>query len=105
MSAPFDPSDFSVKAAIPKLSGLDNGQLKALYDAELAGKHRTSLMSAISSALDSNLEAEEAAPKAPAAPSAPDEVVHIDHTAFMRLNRLARRKWQAVGGGKYKLVG
>ena len=107
MSAPFDPSEYSVRAATPKLTGLNNEELKALYDAELGGKHRTSLLSAISSALDSNLEEQEAVTeKVTVAPApAKSNDTHINHSSFVKLPWHARKKWASVGGGKYKLIG
>lgn len=104
MPAPFDPSEFSVKVASSKLKDLGNDDLKAIYDAELAGKHRSSLMSAISSAMDLNLEAAEEAAPAPA-PAPEPAAKRIDHSGFMRLTWHERKKWCAVGGGKYEQVG
>ena len=52
-------SDLTVKAAIKELPGLSDEELDALYDAELAGKGRTSLLDAITSARDDIREEEE----------------------------------------------
>ena len=52
-------SDLTVKAAIKELPGLSDEELDALYDAELDGKGRTSLLDAIPSARDDIREEEE----------------------------------------------
>ena len=64
----FEPSDFSVKEAIKKLPGLGDGELAGLYEAELAGRNRVSLLRAITSARDELREDAPAAP--PLAPAA-----------------------------------
>ena len=65
-------SELTVKAAIKELPGLSDEELDALYDAELDGKGRKSLLDAITSARDDIRE--EAAPApvevAPPAPAA-----------------------------------
>ena len=50
-------SDLTVKAAIKELPGLSDEELDALYDAELDGKGRKSLLDAITSARDDIREA------------------------------------------------
>ncbi len=64
--------DLTVKAAIKELPGLSDEELDALYDAELDGKGRTSLLDAITSARDDIREEAEPAPvvTAPPAPAA-----------------------------------
>ena len=52
-------SALTVKAAIKELPGLSDEELDALYDAELDGKGRTSLLDAITSARDDIREEEE----------------------------------------------
>ena len=52
-------SDLTVKAGIKELQGLSDEELDALYDAELDGKGRTSLLDAITSARDDIREEEE----------------------------------------------
>jgi len=77
-------SDLTVKAAIKELPGLSDEELDALYDAELDGKGRKSLLDAITSARDDIREAAEpapapvaAAPPPPAARLAPNkEIIH-----------------------------
>ena len=62
-------SDLTVKAAIKELPGLSDEELDALYDAELDGKGRTSLLDAITSARDDIREEEEPAPVVTASPA------------------------------------
>ena len=49
----FDPGELSVKEAVKRLEGLSDGDLSALYDAELNGKGRKSLMDKITAKRDS----------------------------------------------------
>jgi hypothetical protein len=58
-------SDLTVRAAVKELPGLSDEELDALYDAELDGKGRTSLLDAITSARDDIREAAEPAPPPP----------------------------------------
>tara|TARA_R110000751_G_scaffold74611_3_gene150641 strand:- start:1639 stop:1947 length:309 start_codon:yes stop_codon:yes gene_type:complete len=101
---PFDPSKLTVKKATAKLSGLSMDELKALYEAELIGKHRSSLLSSIGIAQDALLEAapvvEEAAVVVPEPP-----VAEIGSESFMRMHYTERRKWRSVGGGRFVAVG
>tara|TARA_Y100001970_G_scaffold9907_1_gene11704 strand:+ start:7417 stop:7725 length:309 start_codon:yes stop_codon:yes gene_type:complete len=48
----FNPSELTVKAARSRLSELDLSGLEAVLKAEIDGKHRSSLISAIGSAID-----------------------------------------------------
>ena len=66
----FDPKGMTVKAATELLSPLSDEELDALYDTELDGKGRKSLLDAITSARDDIREAAEPAPVV-AAPPAP----------------------------------
>ena len=70
-------SDLTVKAAIKELPGLSDEELDALYDAELEGKGRKSLLNAITSARDDIREEEEPAPvvTVPPAPAADVEFI------------------------------
>jgi hypothetical protein len=107
-----DPSNLTVKKAIAKLAGLSDEELDALYDAELDGKGRKSLLDAITSARDDIREEataeEEVAPPAPAveppAP-APAPVEEIGMEAFMRLASHERGGWAHVGQGRFVKVG
>ena len=62
-------SDLTVKAAIKELPGLSDEELDALYDAELDGKGRKSLLDAITSARDDIREDAEPAPVVTASPA------------------------------------
>ena len=113
---PFDPSSLSVKEASKKLSGLSLDELKSLHDKELDGKHRSSLMAAISRQMDLLKEEEEeespeeapveAAPE-PAPAPAPAPVVDetISMTEWFRLNNFQKRSYTAIGGGRMKRIG
>ena len=56
----FDPGELTVKEAVKHLSGLSDDALSEVYDAELDGKGRTSLLGEITSLRDALRE--EAAP-------------------------------------------
>ena len=49
----FDPGAFTVKDAIKKLSGLSDDDLSDVYDAELSGKGRRTLLDEVTAARDS----------------------------------------------------
>ena len=53
----FDPNGLTVKKAIAKLAGMSDEDLSAVYDTELEGKGRKSLLDAITSARDDIREA------------------------------------------------
>jgi hypothetical protein len=110
----FDPSDLTVKKAIEKLSGLSDEELDALYDAELEGKGRKSLLDAITSERDDIREeaAEEEAPEeeAPAPAPAPKPepakaVEEIGSDTFMRLSQYDRKNWKCVAPDRFVKVG
>ena len=48
----FDPSALTVKEAVKQLAGLSDDALSEVYDAELDGKGRTSLLGEITSLRD-----------------------------------------------------
>ena len=60
----FDPSALTVKEAVKQLQGLSDDALSEVYDAELDGKGRTSLLGEITAKRDALRE--DAAPKAEA---------------------------------------
>lgn len=113
---PFDPSSLSVKAASKKLDGLSLDELKSLHEKELDGKHRSSLMAAISRQMDLLIEEDEkpevveeapvaAAPAPePAPPAAPVDKT-ISMTEWFRLNNFQKRSYTAIGGGRMKHIG
>ena len=97
---PFDPSELTVKKATKKLVGLPDDELSFLYDAELEGKGRKSLLDAITAARDEIREA------APAPKPAPAKVVEeIDEDTFQRLEWRDRRSWKCVAPGRFTKVG
>ena len=61
----FDPGELTVKEAVKQLAGLSDDQLAEVYDVELDGKGRTSLLGEITSLRDALRE--DAAPAAVAA--------------------------------------
>ena len=78
MPLPFDPSDLSVANATARLGGLDAEELDALRDAELEGKNRITLITAIDEAAsdladadaeDQEVAAESSTPEAPSTSS------------------------------------
>ena len=105
----FDPSDLTVKKVIEKMHGLSDEELDALYDDELEGKGRTSLLDAITSARDDIREedAEEEAPApAPAPKPEPAKVVEeIGSDTFQRLSWHDRRLWKCVAPDRFVKVG
>ena len=60
----FDPGELTVKEAVKQLSGLSDDALSEVYDAELDGKGRKSLLDEITAKRDALRE--DAAPKAEA---------------------------------------
>jgi hypothetical protein len=106
----FDPSDLTVKKATEKLAGLSDEELDALYDAELDGKGRKSLLDAITSARDDIREEaaveEEAPSPAPAPSAAPAKAVEeIDAAAFLDLSQQDRLCWKCVSADRFVKVG
>ena len=104
----FDPSDLTVKKVIEKMHGLSDEELDALYDAELDGKGRKSLLDAITAARDDIREEapaeEEVAPPAPVVePPAPVEEIGAD--TFQRLSWQDRRLWKCVAPDRFVKVG
>ena len=65
----FDPSGMTVKEAAKALGGLSDGELEAIYNAELDGKGRKALLDNITDKRDDLREAAvEVAPEPEAAP-------------------------------------
>jgi hypothetical protein len=101
---PFDPSDLTVKKVIEKMHGLSDEELDALYDDELEGKGRKSLLDAITAARDDIREdAEEEAP-APA-PAPAKSIEEIGTVAFMRLDWHGRKGWKHVAPNRFVKLG
>ena len=111
----FDPSSLTVKKAIAKLDSLSDEELSAVYDAELDGKCRKSLLDAITSARDdirevASMLAEPAEIKAPVAAEveAPveAEVEWLDLDTFMRTVRgNERKRWVSVSANRFEKRG
>lgn len=71
----FDPSALTVKEAVKQLQGLSDDALSEVYDAELDGKGRTSLLGEVTSLRDALRE--DAAPAAvAAAPTSKRVLIH-----------------------------
>tara|TARA_R110002051_G_scaffold240943_1_gene301314 strand:+ start:800 stop:1069 length:270 start_codon:yes stop_codon:yes gene_type:complete len=69
----FDPGELTVKEAVKRLAGLSDDALSEVYDAELDGKGRKSLLDEITAKRDALRE--DAAPAAVAAAPAPKRVL------------------------------
>jgi hypothetical protein len=92
MSLPFDPSTLSVKKASAKLSSLSIEELEALRDAELAGKNRITLITAIDGELSDDIEeAAEQAEEEAAEPAAPAAAAPASQPRRGRLSRSQMR--------------
>jgi hypothetical protein len=100
----FNPSGLTVKKAIAKLAGMSDEDLSAVYDAELEGKGRKSLLDAITSARDDIREdvVEEVVVEEPAAEPASEE---IDQYTFEMLSQSDRLSWKWVAFNRYVRVG
>lgn len=108
----FDPSSLTVKKAIAKLDGLTDEELSAVYDAELEGKGRKSLLDAVTSARDDIREVSSILAEAPVAaepaaeqPVAAEPAAEIDEPTFRLLSQNERRDWKMVSAGRYIRVG
>jgi hypothetical protein len=102
----FDPSDLTVKKVIEKMHGLSDEELDALYDDELEGKGRKSLLDAITAARDDIREdAEEEAPAPLPAPKPVPVVEEIGTDTFQRLSWQDRRLWKCVAPDRFVKVG
>lgn len=108
----FDPNSLTVKKAIAKLDGLTDEELSAVYDAELEGKGRKSLLDAVTSARDDIREVSSILAEAPVAaepaaeqPVAAEPAAEIDEPTFRLLSQNERRDWKMVSAGRYIRVG
>ena len=93
----FDPTELTVKDARSRLSDLSLDELKTILEAEIDGKHRSSLIADIGRAIDSiKTSGEETivvvVPKAATGRRA----ISVDQWA--RLNRNDRKCWASLGG-------
>ncbi len=104
----FDPSELTVKQARARLCELDIAGLEELLQAEIDGKHRTSLIADIGRNIDmiKTAEESEAAEKAveevvEAAPE-PEAVCIISEAEWFRYPRHVRKRWERLSDGTYK---
>mgnify|MGYP003138540522 CR=1 FL=1 len=83
--ASFNPADHTVKEATKLLDGLSDDDLSGVYDSELEGKGRRSLLDAISAARDELREgaAEEAAEADEPEAAPPQGVGHVGKEVFV----------------------
>jgi len=112
MALEFDPSEMTVKAATAELSGLSIEDLKEVLEAELAGKHRSSLMAEVTRQIDLQLESDESLSEPTVDVKEEDveeddgvSVVSISAYQWNHLRLEARRMWtRASDGSFYKEV-
>jgi len=72
----FDPGQLTVKDATKALDGLSDEELEAVYNAELAGKGRVSLLNAVTSKRDGLREGPAEASPTAAVDDAVYELIH-----------------------------
>jgi hypothetical protein len=102
----FDPSELTVKQARARLGELDISGLEEVLQAEIDGKHRSSLMAEIGQAIDAVKTAEESEAVAEEAPQvvtveeAPKQV--ISAIEWFRFPRNVRKGWERLVDGTYR---
>ena len=105
----FDPSELTVKQARARLCELDIAGLEELLQAEIDGKHRSSLIADIGRTIDmiktaeESEEAEEAeeAPKAAEEPASPPAPI-IPESEWFRYPRHVRKGWFRLADGTFQ---
>ena len=101
----FDPSELTVKDARAQLSGLDLTDLEAVLQAEIDGKHRSSLIADIGRAIDALKTSEEDAEEEEAAPVEPLIVSKtrrtIPEVEWHQLRRAQKKLYVACGPGLF----
>ena len=107
----FDPSELTVKQARARLCELDIAGLEELLQAEIDGKHRSSLIADIGRAIDAIKTAEEseAAPEEEVVAEAPKEEVGaeapiISEQEWFRYPRNVRKQWKRLLDGTYQAL-
>ena len=109
----FNPSELTVKQARARLCELDIAGLEELLQAEIDGKHRSSLMADIGRNIDmiktaeeseaAEEEAVEAVEVVEAKPEPKAEpVCIISETEWFRFPRGVRRGWERLNDGTFK---
>ena len=112
----FNPSELTVKQARARLCELDIAGLEELLQAEIDGKHRSSLMADIGRTIDmiktaeeseaaeeEVVEAVEAVEVAEAKPEPkPEPVCIISETEWFRFPRGVRKGWERLDDGTFK---
>mgnify|MGYP003647045457 CR=1 FL=1 len=97
----FNPSELTVKEARAKLGDLNLEQLKAILQAEIDDKHRSSLIAAIGGAIDDLKTAEDEAP-AEAVVEKPAPEPGITQTDWYRLRRHEKGLLTICADGLYR---
>jgi hypothetical protein len=112
----FNPSELTVKQARARLCELDIAGLEELLQAEIDGKHRSSLMADIGRTIDmiktaeeseaaeeEAVEAVEAVEVVEAKPEPKSEpVCIISETEWFRFPRSVRKGWERLDDGTFK---
>ena len=106
----FNPSELTVKQARARLCELDIAGLEELLQAEIDGKHRSSLMADIGRTIDmiktaeeSEAAEEEAVEVVEAKPEPkPEPVCIISETEWFRFPRGVRKGWERLDDGTFK---
>ena len=109
----FNPSELTVKQARARLCELDIAGLEELLQAEIDGKHRSSLMADIGRTIDmiktaeeseaAEEEAVEAVEVVEAKPEPKAEpVCIISETEWFRFPRNVRKGWERLNDGTFK---
>ena len=100
----FNPSGLTVKKAIAKLAGMLDEDLSAVYDAELEGKGRKSLLDAITSARDDIREV--VVEEEPVAEVEEEPVVEfVTLERFARMSFPERKQWICVSPDRFEKRG
>jgi hypothetical protein len=104
----FDPSELTVKQARARLCELDIAGLEELLQAEIDGKHRTSLIADIGRNIDmiktaeESEAAEEVVEEVVEAAPEPEVVCIISEVEWFRYPRHVRKRWERLDDGTYK---
>jgi hypothetical protein len=110
----FDPSELTVKQARARLCELDVPALEEVLQAEIDGKHRSSLIADIGRAIDEIKTAEESeveepeevvevieeSPPVPAACEPPRAI--IPEQEWFRYPRNVRKEWERLANGMFR---